>query len=282
MIRNRGDQRRIDKCRPRTEHHCGKGGDQNVTLRHRKDGERTRLEQHPGDDQGLSPYSVRPSSGNDLSDAPDRWVEARNESDGRNACTVRGEEQRNDPPRDSVVQVVHESCLRARAKRWDPIGSVCECLTESGWSPVGAWRVPCLFERDVTGRIPREEDRERKAGEGDRKTCHHKNIARCELRGKKSACGCCRSNSEVAGRFVQAKCEPALAGADEVDLHHYRHGPGESLVETKRNVRRGDECPAWSDCEQQWNGQRKHPPQDQESTATEALHQRAGGEVRER
>jgi hypothetical protein len=74
---------------------------------------------------------------------------------------------------------------------------------------------------------------------------------------------CGGRDAEVAGRLVQAECEPAPPRPGEIDLHHHGHRPGEPLVDAEQQVGGDDEPPRWGNPDQQRHWQR-HQPADHE------------------
>ena len=89
-------------------------------------------------------------------------------------------------------------------------------------------------------------------------------------------------NAQVAGRLVQTQREPTAPRADEIDLHHDGHRPGESLVGAEEEVRNDDPAPAGRERDQERHGQSKQPADDEEALTPDAVGEPAGGEVRER
>ena len=73
--------------------------------------ERRGLQQHAGDDRQLAPDTVGPVPRPDLPEPPDGRVHARNEPDLADAGAVRGEKQRDQAPRERVVEVVDQAGL---------------------------------------------------------------------------------------------------------------------------------------------------------------------------
>src|SRR5207237_7322771 len=101
---------------PEPEHHGGERRTGHRAIGGREHSERESLHEHPGDYQRLAADSVRPRYGGNLSDSPDSWVEASDQTDLPDAVAVRGQVERNQAPRERVVEVVHETGLRARAQ----------------------------------------------------------------------------------------------------------------------------------------------------------------------
>ena len=89
-------------------------------------------------------------------------------------------------------------------------------------------------------------------------------------------------DAEVAGRFVEAEREAAAPGADEVDLHHDGHRPGEPLAGAEEQVCDDDEPPAGCDADQERHGQCEQPAEHEQALAAGAVGERARSEVRER
>jgi len=82
-------------------------------------------------------------------------------------------------------------------------------------------------------------------------------------------------------RLVEAEGQPAAAWTDEIDLHHDRHRPCESLVDAEQHVGRDDPGPARCHRDQQRHRQRGHPPGDQQASPADARRKRARAKVRE-
>jgi hypothetical protein len=86
----------------------------------------------------------------------------------------------------------------------------------------------------------------------------------------------------VAGGLVQSEGESAPLRADEVDLHHDGHRPGEPLVYAEQRVRGDDPAPVGRDRDQQRHGQRERPSAHQQAPPSEPLRECPGAEVGER
>src|SRR5262249_703102 len=77
-----------------------------------------------------------------------------------------------------------------------------------------------------------------------------------------------QADSEVSGELVEADCETALAGADEVYLHDDGHRPGEALIDAEQHIRGDDPFPGRCPHDQERHRQADPPPQDKRLLAT--------------
>src|SRR5712692_831643 len=145
-----------------------------------------------------------------------------------------------------------------------------------------ALAVPSLLVCDVLAGIADEHDRDERTGERDRQRAGPDDRARRDGRRERAAREGRRGETEVAGRLVQAERESAARPAGEVDLHHDRHRPRETLVYAEEQVREDDHPPALSESDQQGHGQGKQPAGDEQPLAACAVGERTGGEVRQR
>src|SRR5687767_3766629 len=99
-----------------------------------------------------------------------------------------------------------------------------------------------------------------------------------ERAGRKRRC----RDTEIAGRLVQPERETASHRTDKVDLHHDRHRPGQTLVETEEDVGGDDYPPTGSKRDQDRNWQRNEPPKNEETFSPGPLGKTPGSEVRHR
>ena len=118
-VADRGEQGRVDHGgagaeqggaeRPRPE--PGGGGDQR---------DRRRLDEHAAGDQRFAADPVRQAAGDELAETPDRRVDRGEHADAADREAGVGEEDREQPPGEAVVEVVDEPGLRRRRQRLLP------------------------------------------------------------------------------------------------------------------------------------------------------------------
>jgi hypothetical protein len=130
--------------------------------------------------------------------------------------------------------------------------------------------------------VANEQQREQKRRPGDRDAGDGEHVARRELRRGQAAQPGRERDAAVAGRLVQPEREAAAPGADEVDLHHHGHRPGEALVDAEQDVGGDDPAPARGERDQERHRQRHGPAGDQQPPPPDPLGQRPGAEVGQR
>ena len=172
--------------------------------------------------------------------------------------------------RASLRLLTSPACEQARSAGC-AVGRVRKRVAQPRRPVVGARVIPTLLERDVRGRVAHEEQRHRKAEDRDRSAAGDQDVARNELARKPAAGGGGERNPAVAGGLVQAEREAAALGADEIDLHHHRHRPGESLVDAEEDVGDDDPSPARGDGDQERNRQGGSPADDQQTPPPDAF-----------
>src|SRR3546814_12572768 len=69
------------------------------------------LDEHAAGDEWLAPDAIGQATGDELSEAPDRGVDGGADADASDRQASVGEEQREQPPGESVVQVVTQPGL---------------------------------------------------------------------------------------------------------------------------------------------------------------------------
>ena len=109
------------RCEQRRVHHRGAGTEEDGSESPRRtrassadEPDRRRLHPHSRCDRPLAPGAIRQCAGEELPDAPDRGVEGGQHTDPshRQIRDLR-EEEREDAPRQAVVEVVHQPGLAA-------------------------------------------------------------------------------------------------------------------------------------------------------------------------
>ena len=78
---------------------------------------RRRLEEHPADDEALATDSIGEPAGHQLAEPPDRRIDRGQRADLGDAQTRRGVVDRQQPPGEAVVEVVHEPGLAGGGER---------------------------------------------------------------------------------------------------------------------------------------------------------------------
>ena len=105
--------------------HRGAGAEQDGS--HRPGGEGVRrgdsgqgeaLQQHSRDDESLAAPPVGQGAGRELAQAPDRGVERGEYADSRDRQSGAGEQHREQPPGEPVVEVVDQPGLAGRGQGW--------------------------------------------------------------------------------------------------------------------------------------------------------------------
>jgi hypothetical protein len=139
-----------------------------------------------------------------------------------------------------------------------------------------------LLEADVIDRVADEDDRRDERGDRDACRPGDEHVARSDLGGEPSAERGGHRDTAVPGGLVEAEGKAAPLRADEVDLHHYGHRPGEALVDAEEEVGGDDPGPARGYGDEHRHRQRDHPARDQQTSATEARGEPSGAEVGER
>ena len=132
------------------------------------------------------------------------------------------------------------------------------------------------------GGVAHEQRRQQQHGHRDRGAEHDHDVASCKRRSEPAAEAGGERDAAVAGGLVEPERQAAAPGADEVDLHHDGHGPGEPLVDAEQDVGSDDPGPARGGGDEQRDGQRGSPAGDQQPPAAGALGERAGAEVGQR
>jgi hypothetical protein len=280
-VRDGGDQRGVDECGSHAQHNCRRCRDPDGPVGHGQQREGSGLGQHAGDDQRFSSDAVRPLSGQDLADPPDTRVQPGDEAHLRRRGAIGGQEERDDPPGQGVVEVVDQAGLRARSQLRPAIRRVGEHLGESRRSLV-AVVVALLLQTHVARGIADEGDGDPQGDQGDSRRAGDEDVPRREVRCKPSADRCRDRDSAVASGLVEAEGKPAALWADEVDLHDDGHRPGEALVDAEQGVGGDDPGPAGGDGDQQRHRQGDRPTEDQQPSSPEPLGSDACGEVGER
>src|SRR5262245_44877823 len=77
------------------------------------------------------PHTISGRTGRELSDAPRQWIHGLDDADVGNTQAIRGEEERQNAPRDPVVQIVDQARL-ARAKHHTSRLGRFVCMKASG------------------------------------------------------------------------------------------------------------------------------------------------------
>ena len=220
-------------------------------------------------------------SGRELSGAPDERVGGGDDRDLVQARAVGGEVERREAPGECVVEVVHQPGLAAGAQ-----DRVAQTRVREGAAEVlvrGFVVSVCpLLEGDVWGGVAHREHADQQAGHRDQRRADPDDGAWGVAGGERAGGEGGGGDAEVAGGLVEAERQPAPAWAGQIDLHHDRHRPGESLVDAEQQVGGDDEPPCGREPDQQRHRQRDEPAGDQEPFASEPLGQIAGGEVGER
>ena len=150
---------------------------------HEHQGEqRDALEHHAARNEPLSPDPVGESAGAELHDAPRCRVDEREHADLAQRQSRRGEEKREEAPREAVIQVVDESCLAGAGQRQvAPAGSHEEFVI--------ALTIPKAAPPVLAKPEPRRRVR------GVRRRAKHRPIARAVSRLRR----CARRGHRVAG-----------------------------------------------------------------------------------
>jgi SAM-dependent methyltransferase len=107
------------------------------------------LEQHPADDQWVSPDAVRRVPGEDLSRAPDRWVEPGDRTDLADTGAVRGQEQRDEPPGQRVVEVTGRAWAQELGYPEPELARVPNAAVESFAGVANHWTLGRVEPRSV-------------------------------------------------------------------------------------------------------------------------------------
>ena len=193
-----------------------------------------------------------------------------------------GQEQRHQTPSQGVVEVVHEPRLRAGAKSGAAVCGFRERAPKPWSVEVRRRRMSCLFDLYVSARVPREEKRDRERQSRDEKAGDHDHIASGKLCSQQAGGRRRKRDSTVTGCLVQPECEPTLARANQVDLHHDGHRPGQSLIDAEQGVRGDDHAPTLCNSYQQRHRQGQEPAHDEQAPSPCALRECSSTEIRER
>ena len=139
--------------------------------------------------------------------------------------------------------------------------------------PAASWRAYSLG-------LAYEEHRQAEAEAGVGETEEERRRAQAPALGDVSGGEGGDGDGAVAGCLVEAHREPASRRPDEIDLHHDRGRPGESLVDAEQHVGEHHPSPGGGPHEQQRDGQGEDPPGDQDRFAAEPVGECAGEEIR--
>jgi hypothetical protein len=120
-----------------------------------------------------------------------------------------------------------------------------------------------LLERDLRTRVTHREHAKQQTHRSDQRRTDPDDRQRRIAGGKRAGQEGGGGDAQVAGRFVQPEREPAPPRPGQVDFHHYRHRPGQPLIDAEQQVRRDDEAPRGRQPDQQRYRQR-HQPADHE------------------
>ncbi len=142
----------------------------------REKSKRPGLEQHPGDDQGLAADAVGPVTRPDLSEAPDSRIDPGHQADLTGAGAIGREIERDQTPREGIVQVVDQAGLRAGAKPGIAEGGGEKRIAQAWRAAVGAGMVAGLLEGDVCTGVPDEQDADCQGRDGDDGGCDNKDV----------------------------------------------------------------------------------------------------------
>ena len=134
----------------------------------------------------------------------------------------------------------------------------------------------------MSGGVAHEQDGKREGEQRDASAGAHEHVTGRELARQPATGSRGHGDAAIARGLVEPEREAPPVRADEVDLHHDGHGPGEALVDAEQDVGGHDPAPARGDGDQEGNRQRDRPTGDQEPAAAESLRERAGAEVRQR
>ena len=105
-----GEECRVDHCGAGAEYCCAEGPrPEAVHGRHPSDG--GGLGEHAGHDQRLAANPIRERSGVELAESPDTGVDRCQDADATHGEAGCGEEDREQTPCKTVVEIVDEACL---------------------------------------------------------------------------------------------------------------------------------------------------------------------------
>ena len=219
-------------------------------------------------------------TGPELPQPPDRRVHGGDSADLPAARTRGGEVEGHEAPGERVVQVVDEPCLRACAQDGVAVADEWERLAQRDL--VRAAAVHGLLGCDVGSCVPNEERRDGQAGDRDHGTAHPDDGTRRDRRRERARQERCGGDAQVAGRLVEAECEPTASRPDEVDLHHHGHRPGKTLADAEKQVRDDDDAPVRRDPDQDGHGEREEPAEHEQALSSGAVGERSRREVGQR
>ena len=216
----------------------------------------------------------------ELPEAPHGRVEGGEDADAADGEPGVGEEDREQPPGEAVVEVVDQPGLRARRQRPVPEGGEREDLPGG---QVAWWRafggVVGGLVAGVAAGLAHEErgqaEAERGVGDAEEERLGAQPVLLGDVAGGEGGEG----DGAVAGGFVEAHGEPAAGRADEVDLHDHGGRPGEALVDAEQHVGEHHPAPRRRPHQQQRDRQADEPAGDEHRLAAEAVGEGAGEEV---
>ena len=139
-----------------------------------------------------------------------------------------------------------------------------------------------LLMGDVRAGVAHEQVGDDRPRERDGECTYPDHRLRCVAGGQGSGKKRRHGHAEVAGRLVEAQCEPPTGGTREVDLHDDRHRPGEALVDAEQHVGCDDPAPAGGQSDHGRDRQSDEPADDEQALPTDAVGEHARTKVRER
>jgi hypothetical protein len=282
-VADRGEERRVDHRRPDAEHRT-RGEPRAQAAQSGDRDERDPLEHHAPHDEPLPADAIAERAGPKLRHAPSRWVDEREQTDLADRQTGRREEEREQTPRQPVVEVVDEPRLTgARQRRIAPAHAREQPRRVASPGVVSSGMVVCLrLVPHVPHRVANEQLREGEPQDDRSDTevegLRPQPVARRDLTGRIRG----ERHRQIAGELVQAHGEPALSGPDEVDLLDDGGRPREPLVHPKQNIREHNPRPGRGPDHEKGHRDANEPAGDQDSLAAELVSELAGEEVRHR
>ena len=191
-----------------------------------------------------------------------------------------GEVEGEQPPGQAVVEVVDQPGLGARRQRPVPKGGEREDLLGGQADFVAAFGgVVGGLVAGVAPGLTHEEggqaESERGVGHAEEERFGAQPVLLGDVAGGEGGEG----DGAVAGGLVEAHGEAAAGGADEVDLHDHRGGPGEALVDAEEHVGEHHPAPRRRPHQQQRDREADDPAGDEHRFASVPVGQGAGEEV---
>ncbi len=286
-VADRGEQGRVDQRGARAERGRGDRPRQEG-VRDGDHGQGERLQPHAGDDHPLAAPPVRQCTGGQLADSPHGRVQRREDADPADGQAGRGEQDREQPPGEAVVEVVDQPGLAGRGQgRFLEAGldehlPVGELVVQVVVASVGAGDVADGLETRVFAGLLHGEggqsQTESREGDAEQEGRGPQPVGLGQISGGQRG----RGDGGIPGGLVQSHRESPPGRADEVDLHHHGGGPGQSLADAEQHV--GEDHPAPRGCpdEQQRHREGDQPPGDEHRFAPVPVGEGAGEVVGDR